>query len=93
MFVNNSIRSKYLQSFRLPGDIKAILSEINLKQRKLLVVSIHRPPDQNLDYFLSSITGLLDYYLKSYEDFVIMDDFNANESNPAMGNVFKSTQI
>ena len=56
----------------------------NLKQRKLLVVSIYRPPDQNLDYFFSSITGLLDHYLKSYEDFVIMGDFNANESNPAM---------
>ena len=51
---------------------------------KVLAVSIYRPPDQNLDYFLSSITGLLDHYLKSYEDFVIMRDFNANESNPAM---------
>ena len=83
VFVNNDITSKYLQSFHLPGDI-AIPFEINLKQCKLLVVSIYRPPDQNLDYFLSSITGLLDYYYKSYEHFVIMGDFNANESNPSM---------
>ena len=34
--------------------------------------------------FLSSITGLLNHYLKSYKDFAIMGDFNANESNPAM---------
>ena len=33
---------------------------------------------------MSSITGLLGHYLKSYEDFVIMGDFNANQSNPAM---------
>ena len=33
---------------------------------------------------MSSITGLLDHYLKPYEDFVIMGNFNANESNPAM---------
>ena len=46
--------------------------------------SIYRPPEQNLDYFLSSITGLLDHFLKSYEDFVIMGDFNANESNSTM---------
>ena len=85
VFVSNNIPSKYLQSFHLPGDIQAIPFEINLKQHKLLVVSIYRPPEQNLDYFLSSITGLLDHYLtKSYEDFVIMGDFNANESNPAM---------
>ena len=84
VFFNTDIPSKYLRSFHLPGDIQAISLDINLKQRKLLVVSIYRPPDQNLDYFLSSITGLLDHYLKSYEDFVIIGDFNANESNPAM---------
>ena len=74
--------------FHLPEDRLAIPFETNLKQRKLLVVSIYRPPDQNLDYFLSSIIGLLDHYLKSYEYFVIMGDFNANESNPAMETCF-----
>ena len=54
LFVNNDIPSKYLRSFHLPGDLQAIPFEINLKQRKLLVVSIYQPPDQNLDYFLSS---------------------------------------
>ena len=33
---------------------------------------------------MSSITGLLDHYPKSYKDFVIVNDFNANESNPAI---------
>ena len=84
VLVNNNIPSKYLQRFHLPEDIQAIPFEINLKQCKLLVVSIYWPPDQNLDYFLSSITGLLDHYLTSSEDFAIMGDFNANESNPAM---------
>ena len=84
VFVNNDIPSKYLRNFHLPRDIQAISIGINLKQRKLLVVSIYRPPDQNLDYFLSSITSLLDHYLTIYEDFVIMGDFNVNESNPVM---------
>ena len=84
IFVNNDIPSKYLQSFHLPEEIQAVPFEINLKQCKLLVVSIYRPPDQNLGYFLSSIIGLLDHYFKFSKDFVIMGDFNANESNPAM---------
>ena len=54
MFLNNDIPSKYIQSFHLPGDIQAIPYEINLKQRKLLFVSIYRPPDKKLDYFLPS---------------------------------------
>ena len=84
VFVNNDTPSNYLQSFHLPGDIQAIPLEINLKQRRLLVVSTHWPPDQSLDYLVWSISRWLDHYLKSYEDIDIMGDFNANESNPAM---------
>ena len=53
MFVNNDIPSKDLRGFHLPRDIhiQAIPFEINLKLRKLLVVTIYRPPYQNLDYF------------------------------------------
>ena len=83
VFVNNDTPSN-LQSFHLPGDIQAIPLEINLKQRRLLVVSTHWPPDQSLDYLVWSISRWLDHYLKSYEDIDIMGDFNANESNPAM---------
>ena len=43
VFVNNDIPSKYFRNFHLPGDIQAIPLEINLKQRKLLAVSIYRP--------------------------------------------------
>ena len=73
MFVNKDIPPKYLQSFHLPGVIQPITLEINLEQCKLLVVSVYLPPDQNLDYFLSPITALLNYHLKSDEDFVITD--------------------
>ena len=65
LYVNKIISSKYLRSFHLPNDIQAIPSEVHLKQGKLLVVSIYRPPDQKLSYFLSSIADLLDHYLKT----------------------------
>ena len=68
--------SKYIQSFHLPNDIQVISIEVNLKRRKLLIVSIYRPPEQKLAYFLSSITDLLDHYLKAYEDFIVIGDFN-----------------
>ena len=53
VFVNNDIPCKYLRNFHLPRDIQAIPIEINLKQRKLLVVSIYRPPDQIFHYKLN----------------------------------------
>ena len=63
---------------------QAIPIEVHLKQRELLVVSIYRPPDQKLAYFLSSITVLLDHYLKTYEDFIVIGDFNESETSPAL---------
>ena len=44
VFFNKNVPSKYLRSFHLPNDIQVIPTEVNLKQRKLLVVSIYRPP-------------------------------------------------
>ena len=61
--------------------------EVNLKQRKLLVVSIYRPPDQKLAYSLSSITDLLDHYLKTYEDFIVIGDCNESETSPALDSI------
>ena len=75
---------QYLRSFHLPNDMQVLPIEVNLKQRKLLVVSIYRPPDQKLAYFLSSITDLLDHYLKAYEDFIVIGDFNESETSPAL---------
>ena len=84
VYVNKNISSKYLRSFHLPNDIQAIPIEVHLKQRKLLVISIYRPPDQKIAYFLSSITDLLDHYLKTYRDFIVIGDFNESETNPAL---------
>ena len=58
--------------------------KVSLKLRKLLVVTTYRPLDQNLDYFLSSITAALDHYLQYFEDFSILADFIEREHNPKM---------
>ena len=39
---------------------------------------------QKLEYFLSSITDLLDHYLETYEDFIVIGDFNETETSPAL---------
>ena len=61
VFVKKDIPSKYLRSFHLPSDIQAVPTNVNLKQRKLLMVSINRPPHQKLDYFLASLIDSRDH--------------------------------
>lgn len=68
-----------LRNFNIkrPPDIQAIRPvEGNLKHEKLPVLSIHKPPDPNLDTFLNSMMSLLDHYPKVYEDFIISGDFS-----------------
>ena len=62
--LKEDIPSKCLKIFNHPENIQAISFEISLKQRKLFAVTIYRPPDQNLNYFLPSIKVVLDHYLK-----------------------------
>ena len=64
--------------------MSSIPFRISIKQRKILVVPIYRPPDEKLDCFFSSITVVLDHYLQNYEDFTILGDFNESEHNPKM---------
>ena len=53
-----------------------------------LSVSMYRPLDQKLAYFLSSITDLIDHYLKD-EDFIVIGDFNESENSPALDSLLE----
>ena len=52
MFVNEAIPSKHLQSFKLTPGIQAMPVEVNLKRRRLLILSIYKPADQNLFFLI-----------------------------------------
>ena len=84
VFVNKDTLSKYLQSFHLSEHIQVIFFEISLKQRKLMVVTIYRPLDQNFDYYLSSSTVVIDHNLQHYKDYIIFGEFNESELNSKM---------
>lgn len=58
MFFNKNISPKHLLSFILLPDIQAIPVEVKLKQRKLLDLSIYKPQQGNLNFFLNSTMSL-----------------------------------
>ena len=60
-------------------DIQAVFFELNLRKQKWLIVTIYRPPHQDLIYFVEHISHILDQY-QCYENVVVIGDFNA-ESN------------
>ena len=78
VYTKPSLSANRLKAFSLPDDIEIIPFEINLKSCKWVVVSIYRNPNQNLDYFLTWLSKLLDFY--SSERCIILGDFNIDPS-------------
>ena len=82
VYVKKGLPSLQLTSFSIPKDIQIIPIEIRLKNMKWLIISIYRPPKQDLRYFLSILVSLMDFF--NYERCVIIGDFNAEPSDVRM---------
>ena len=81
VYVNSAIPSRRLPSLSLPADFQVLLIELNLRHHKWLVVSIYRHHSQNLPYFLTKLSSIVEYYSASYESIVILGDFNGTPTS------------
>ena len=64
-----------------PNDIQVIPVEINLKKQKWLVIAIYTPPSQCKNYFITELTKILDKRKGSYENTIILGEFNMQPTN------------
>ena len=64
-----------------PSDIQMIPVEINLKKQKWCAIAIYTPPSQCKNYFITELTKILDKCRVSYENTVILGDFNMQPTN------------
>ena len=56
--------------------------EINLKKTKWQILGTYHPPSQLDDYFFKAVGNALDQYLKTYEKFLLLGNFNAEDTEP-----------
>ena len=84
VYVNNNIPSRRLHLFKFASDIQIIPIELNFRKQKWLILSIYRPPKQNLLYFLTNLTEAVDFYSRNYESILINGDFNAEPQDTKM---------
>jgi len=81
IYVREDIPCKKLTKFILPDDIEGIFIEINLRKVKWLLFGTYHPPSQQDNYYFSNLGKAIDFYLKSYEKFLLVGDFNSNEAD------------
>ena len=60
-----------------PNNLECICSELTISNTKWICFSIYRPPNsQNLVHFFNELSDLLSRANESYENFIVMGDFN-----------------
>ena len=71
-----------LKTHNTPEDIESIFIKINLIKTKWLFCGCYHPPSYSDQYFFENIGKALDKYSKHYDKFMLVGDFNAEESEP-----------
>ena len=89
VYVKSSIPSRRLSCENLCDSIQVVPFEINLRKEKWLVILIYRPPYHNSEYFLNNLTKMIDLFAVTYDNYLIMGDFNMEPSEPSLKGIFK----
>ena len=83
LYIREDIPSKELSKHTFPDDIEGIFIEANLRKQKWLFGTYH-PPNQSDNYYFNHLGNALDIYNQTYKNFLLMGDFNAEDSKPCI---------
>ena len=84
IYVREDIPRRELKIDNTPEDIESIFIKINLIKTKWLFCGCNQPPSQPDLYFFQNTGRALDKYSKHYDRFMLVGDFNAEESEPCL---------
>ena len=93
VYVKSSVPSWKLKCDVLLKSIQAIPFELNLRKEKWLVISIYRLLSQDSEFFLNSLTIILDHFTKTYDNYLIMGDFNLEPHDKRLGYFLNSNNL
>ena len=86
VYVRSDIPSTELKSFKFDNDVECVCFEINLRGKKWVIFSIYRPPSQSEAHFFENLGKAVDHYSEKYENFSLLGDFNAVETDQQVHN-------
>ena len=92
VYIKSNIPTRQLNCGNLCKSIQAVPFEINLRKEKWLVISIYRSPSQNSEFFLNTLTSIIDHFTKRFDNYIIMGDI-ANTFNEYFGSIVESLDL
>ncbi len=77
LYVREDIPTKRLKNPNVTNDIECIIIEVNFYKKKWLVIGTYNPSKPTIRNHLQILGKHLDYFLPSYDNIIIMGDFNS----------------
>ena len=93
VYVRSHLPSRELKDFPCPETLQAIPIELTLKDRKWLIISVYNPYSYLGPVFVNNISDMLDFYLKKYDDCILIGDMNLEESNTNLQNLMNDYNL
>ena len=72
----------------MPESLESIFVEINLFKAKWLACGSYHPPSQDDQYFFNQLGNALDKYTQNHDWVLLIDDFNAEYSEPCLSEFY-----
>ena len=79
-YVTSYLLSRQLTKFEIPSDIQAVSFEVNITKEKWFFLCIYKAPYTNSQYFLGSLSIIIDYYSNVYDNHIVIGEFNLEPS-------------
>ena len=80
VYVRSHLLSRQLTKFKISSDIQAIPFQVNMRKEKWFFLCIYNPPSMNIQYFLDTLSNIIDYYSNVYGNHIVIGDFNLEPS-------------
>ena len=81
LIVKDNLITSRLDKYCFPDEIQIFCIELNLRKNKWLIFSYYNPNRHLLKHHLLQIESAINYYCKTYENLIILGDFNAKISD------------
>ena len=84
LFIRDDLPHRELKSHKLPKTVEGFFVEITLRKSKWLIGAGYNPHKEGISNFLNHIGIALDKFLPSYENILLLGDFNSSVKENAM---------
>ena len=89
LYINENIPCRLLNEHPKFPDLELILFELHQSKRKWFFQGICKPPCQNDTEFPNRLNSILDHYLTTHENIILIGDFNLCLENTYLETTFR----